>query len=43
MNKIDFIKKILPGLIPLFVFIIADEIWGTQIGLIVAVINVPIF
>jgi len=30
-------KKMLPGLLPIFVFIIADEIWGTKIGLLVAV------
>ncbi len=36
MNKIDILKKLLPGFLPLFVFIIADEIWGTKIGLIVA-------
>jgi isopentenyldiphosphate isomerase/intracellular septation protein A len=29
-------KKLLPGLIPLFIFILADEIWGTRVGLIVA-------
>ncbi len=28
----------LPGLLPILIFIIADEIWGTQIGLIVAVV-----
>ena len=28
----------LPGLLPLFVFIIADEIWGTIVGLWVAII-----
>ncbi len=28
----------LPGLLPILIFIVADEIWGTQIGLIVAVI-----
>jgi len=38
MNKIDILKKILPGLLPLFVFIIADAFWGTEIGLITAVI-----
>ena len=27
----------LPGFIPLFVFILADEIWGTRVGIIVAV------
>ncbi len=36
MKRSDLIKKLLPGLIPLFVFIIADEIWGTKVGLIVA-------
>jgi len=37
MTKIDLIKKLLPGLLPLFVFIVADEVWGTEVGLIVAV------
>lgn len=37
MNRTDLLKKLLPGFIPLIVFIIADEIWGTKIGLIVAV------
>ncbi|HKM94638.1 MAG TPA: septation protein IspZ [Prolixibacteraceae bacterium] len=36
MKRSDLIKKLLPGFIPLFVFIAADEIWGTKIGLIVA-------
>ncbi|PIY02755.1 MAG: NUDIX hydrolase, partial [Bacteroidetes bacterium CG_4_10_14_3_um_filter_31_20] len=27
----------MPGFLPLFVFIAADEIWGTEIGLIVAI------
>lgn len=31
------IKKLIPGLIPLLVFIIADEIWGMKVGLVVAV------
>lgn len=30
--------QMLPGLLPLVVFIIADEIWGTKIGLIVALV-----
>lgn len=38
MNRSDLIKKLLPGFIPLFVFIAADEIWGTKVGLIVALI-----
>jgi isopentenyldiphosphate isomerase/intracellular septation protein A len=37
MNKLELLKKLLPGFIPLFVFIAADEIWGTKIGLFVAV------
>ena len=37
MNRTELLKKLLPGFIPLFVFIAADEIWGTKIGLIVAV------
>ena len=37
MNKFQLLKKLLPGFIPLFVFIAADEIWGTKIGLFVAV------
>lgn len=31
------LKQMLPGLLPLFIFIIADEIWGTVTGLYVAV------
>ncbi len=38
MNKAELLKKMLPGLLPLFVFIIADEVFGTKIGLIVAII-----
>lgn len=37
MSRSELLKKLLPGFIPLFVFIIADELWGTKIGLIVAV------
>lgn len=36
MKQIQLIKKLLPGFIPLIVYIIADEIWGMKIGLIVA-------
>ena len=32
----SLLKKMLPGLIPLIIFILADEIWGTTIGLYVA-------
>lgn len=38
MKRSDLIKKLLPGFIPLFVFIAADEIWGTKVGLIVAIV-----
>jgi isopentenyl-diphosphate delta-isomerase type 1 len=37
MKNTDLLKIILPGLLPLLVFILADEIWGTTIGLYVAV------
>lgn len=37
MSRTELLKKLLPGFIPLFVFIAADEIWGTKIGLYVAV------
>ncbi|MFH2143848.1 MAG: NUDIX domain-containing protein [Bacteroidota bacterium] len=37
MNRADLLKKLLPGFLPLFVFIAADEIWGTEVGIIVAV------
>jgi len=37
MNRTALFKKLLPGFIPLFVFIAADEIWGTKTGLFVAV------
>ena len=38
MNKNEIIKNFALGFIPLFIFIIADEIWGTKTGLIVAII-----
>jgi len=31
------LKQTAPGILPLFIFIIADEIWGTEIGLYVAI------
>jgi isopentenyldiphosphate isomerase/intracellular septation protein A len=37
MNKYQLLKKFLPGLLPLVIFIVVDEIWGTTPGLIVAV------
>ena len=38
MSKSDLLKKLLPGFIPLFVFIAIDEIWGTRAGLTAALI-----
>ncbi len=38
MNRFAFLKTLLPALIPLVVFIVADEIWGTKIGIIVALV-----
>lgn len=37
MTKIDMLKSLAPGFLPLIVFIVADSLWGTRIGLIVAV------
>jgi isopentenyldiphosphate isomerase/intracellular septation protein A len=36
MSKSELFKKLLPGFIPLFVFIAIDEIWGTRAGLVAA-------
>ena len=35
MNKMDLLKALAPGFLPLIIFILADSIWGTRIGLIV--------
>jgi isopentenyldiphosphate isomerase/intracellular septation protein A len=37
MNKFDLLKSLAPGFLPLIIFILADAVWGTRIGLIVAV------
>ncbi len=39
MNKFQILKTLAPGFLPLIIFIIADSIWGTTIGLIVAIIS----
>jgi isopentenyldiphosphate isomerase/intracellular septation protein A len=36
--NLAFFKKILPGLLPLFIFVLADEIWGTKVGLFTALV-----
>ena len=33
MNKADLLKKMLPGFLPLLVFIFVDEYWGTKAGI----------
>lgn len=38
MDRATLLKKLLPGFIPLFIFIAADEIGGTKTGLFVAIV-----
>jgi len=38
MSKTELLKRLLPGFIPLFVFIAIDEIWGTRAGLVAALV-----
>ena len=38
MNKWELLKSLAPGFLPLLIFIAADAIWGTRIGLIIAVV-----
>jgi len=37
-HQIRVLKQLLPGFIPLFAFILIDEVWGTQAGLIAALV-----
>jgi isopentenyldiphosphate isomerase/intracellular septation protein A len=37
-RQLQLFKKLLPGLLPIFVFILVDEFWSTEAGLVVAVI-----
>lgn len=37
-NQLNIFKKFLPGLLPIFVFILVDELWSTEAGLAIAVI-----
>jgi len=37
-QRTELLKKMLPGFIPLFVFILIDEIWGTRAGLVAALV-----
>lgn len=38
MNRFAIFKTMLPPMLPLLVFILADEIWGTKVGIIVALV-----
>jgi isopentenyldiphosphate isomerase/intracellular septation protein A len=37
MDRRRLLLQLLPGFIPLFAFVLADELWGTTVGLVVAV------
>ncbi len=37
-SQLNLFKKLLPGLLPVFVFILVDEFWSTEAGLVVAVV-----
>lgn len=37
-NQLNLFRKLLPGLLPIFVFILVDEFWSTEAGLVVAVV-----
>lgn len=38
MNRMQLIRSLAPGFMPLIIFILADSIWGTQVGLVTAVV-----
>jgi isopentenyldiphosphate isomerase/intracellular septation protein A len=37
VNFKTLLLKFLPGILPIFIFIVADELWGTKVGLMVAI------
>jgi isopentenyldiphosphate isomerase/intracellular septation protein A len=37
LNRLHLLKTLAPGFLPLLVFIAADALWGTRVGLVVAV------
>ncbi len=39
MNRLQLLKTLAPGFLPLLVFIAADALWGTDVGLVVAVVS----
>ena len=39
MNRRQLLKTLAPGFLPLIVFIAADSLWGSRVGLVVAVLS----
>ncbi len=39
MNRLQLLKTLAPGFLPLLVYVIADSIWGTRIGLLIALLT----
>jgi isopentenyldiphosphate isomerase/intracellular septation protein A len=39
LNRLQLLKALAPGFLPLLVFIAADALWGTTVGLIVALVT----
>jgi intracellular septation protein A len=37
LSRLQLLKALAPGFLPLLVFIAADALWGTRVGLLVAV------
>jgi isopentenyldiphosphate isomerase/intracellular septation protein A len=39
LNRLQLLKTLAPGFLPLIIFILADSLWGNRVGLVVAVIS----
>jgi isopentenyldiphosphate isomerase/intracellular septation protein A len=39
LNRLQLLKTLAPGFLPLVIFIAADALWGTKVGLAVAVVS----
>jgi len=39
LNRLQLLKTLAPGFLPLIVFIVADSLWGSRVGLAVAVFS----
>jgi isopentenyldiphosphate isomerase/intracellular septation protein A len=37
-NQLNLFRKLLPGLLPILIFILVDEFWSTEAGLVVALV-----